>query len=32
VRLHGGAIEVADLAPYDRPGCLIRVTLPAVPA
>lgn len=28
VNLHGGAIAVADLAPGDRPGCLIRVTLP----
>ncbi|MDT5024779.1 MAG: hypothetical protein QOE61_1205, partial [Micromonosporaceae bacterium] len=28
VHLHGGVIAVADPAPGDRPGCLIRVTLP----
>jgi signal transduction histidine kinase len=28
VHLHGGTIAVADPAPGDRPGCLIRVTLP----
>jgi signal transduction histidine kinase len=28
VQLHGGAIAVADPAPGDRPGCLIRVSLP----
>jgi signal transduction histidine kinase len=28
VHLHGGAIAVTDPAPSERPGCLIRVTLP----
>jgi signal transduction histidine kinase len=28
VHLHGGAIAVVDLPPHERPGCLIRVTLP----